>query len=176
LRKTMVYVTHDQVEAMTLADRLVVLNQGRVQQIGTPLEVFSKPANRFVASFIGSPAMNFIDASVCESAGGRMLELPFARLPLDELTSAASPSTPADIVLGVRPEHVVLDTNGAEAQGTVTLTEPMGSQTLVWVRCGGIELSSLQAPHLGFAAGQPVGLQLDTRFCSMFDRASGRRI
>jgi multiple sugar transport system ATP-binding protein len=176
LRKTMVYVTHDQVEAMTLADRLVVLNQGRVQQIGTPLEVFTKPANRFVASFIGSPAMNFIDGGVCQSAGGPMLELPIGPLPLDGLAGAASPSTPVDIVLGVRPEHVALDANGAGLQGTVTLTEPMGSQTLVWVRCGGIELSSLQAPHLGFAPGQPVGLRLDTRFCSMFDRASGRRI
>jgi len=176
LRKTMVYVTHDQVEAMTLADRLVVLNHGRVQQIGTPLEVFTKPANRFVASFIGSPAMNFIDGDVCHDAAGPALELPIGRLRLDGFAGAVPPSTPADIVLGVRPAHVALNTDGAGLPGTVTLTEPMGSQTLVWVRCGGIELSSLQAPHLEFAPGQPVGLRLDGRFCSMFDRESGRRI
>ena len=176
LRKTMVYVTHDQVEAMTLADRLVVMNQGRVQQIGTPLEVFTKPANRFVASFIGAPAMNFVDGLLRRDGGGTVLELPIGRVPLDNLANAVSPSTPTDIVLGVRPEHVALDANSAGLQGTVTLTEPMGSQTLVWVHCGGIELSSLQAPYLGFAPGQPVGLRLDTRFCSLFDRASGRRL
>jgi ABC-type sugar transport system ATPase subunit len=120
--------------------------------------------------------MNFIDGSVGHDAAGPMLELPIGRVPLDELAGAAVPSAPADIVLGVRPEHVALDANGGGLQGTVTLTEPMGSQTLVRVRCGGIEVSSLQAPHLVFAPGQPVGLRLDTRFCSLFDRASGRRI
>jgi multiple sugar transport system ATP-binding protein len=177
LRKTMVYVTHDQVEAMTLADRLVVLNQGRVQQIGTPLEVFTKPANRFVAQFIGAPAMNFIDASVLRDASGALLELPIGRLPWHAPdAAAASADGVRDVVLGIRPEHVALARDGSGWPATVTLTEPMGSQTLVWVRCSGIELSSLQPPHLGFAAGQPVALQLDTRFCSLFDRASGLRV
>jgi multiple sugar transport system ATP-binding protein len=120
--------------------------------------------------------MNFIDGSVGHDAAGPTLELPIGRVPLNELAGLALPSARTDIVLGVRPEHVALDANGADLQGTVTLTEPMGSQTLVWVRCGGIDLSSLQAPYLGFAPGQPVGLRLDTRFCSLFDRASGRRL
>jgi len=175
LRKTMVYVTHDQVEAMTLADRLVVLNQGRVQQVGSPLEVFTQPANRFVASFIGSPAMNFIEGGLNANGSGPVLELPIGRLPLDGYASVLPTPSSADIVLGVRPEHVALDADTGP-QATVTLTEPMGSQTLVWVRSGGIELRSVQAPHLRFVPGQSVRLRLDTRFCSMFDRASGLRL
>jgi multiple sugar transport system ATP-binding protein len=179
LHKTMVYVTHDQVEAMTLADRLVVLNQGRIQQIDAPVEVFRRPANRFVASFIGSPQMNFIDGSLSRSSAGWELNTRCGRFSLEYSEVDAAATLQRDVTLGVRPEHLLLSAGtGAEGgpKGEVTLTQPMGSQVLVWVSCGGLELSCLQPLHSHVAAGDFVRLGVDARFCSWFDPQSGLRI
>ncbi|MBB3934681.1 ABC transporter ATP-binding protein [Aureimonas phyllosphaerae] len=128
---TMIYVTHDQVEAMTLADRIVVLNKGHVEQVGTPLELYNDPDNLFVARFIGSPAMNILP--LLSSGGGLSLKGGTVRVPL-----APPPGEGSELHLGVRPEDLSLAAAGEAAlvEGTVTLTEDLGEVTLVYVDVG----------------------------------------
>ncbi len=131
LKSTMIYVTHDQVEAMTLADRIVVLNDCRIEQVGTPMEVYTRPASRFVAGFVGSPAMNFLKVTLSGS-GDRMQ----ARL-ADGGAGAGCPASaaPADASeLGVRPEALTVAAEGGETEGTATVVERLGERTLVHVR------------------------------------------
>src|SRR5690606_5191747 len=136
LRTTTVYVTHDQIEAMTMADKIVVMHDGIVEQMGAPLELYDRPANMFVAGFIGSPAMNFIKGSikvngkaVFKAEGG--LELPLATAP------AGADGRPA--VYGIRPEHFVIDAqNGIPAE--VVVVEPTGSETQVFAKLGGQDI------------------------------------
>jgi multiple sugar transport system ATP-binding protein len=127
LKATMIYVTHDQTEAMTMADRIVVLRAGRVEQAGTPLELYNRPANRFVAGFIGSPRMNFIPA---RAGGGQQITIAgMAPLPL---AAAAETSDGEAVTLGVRPEHLGFADAGGLV-GTVDLVEQMGGESYVYV-------------------------------------------
>ncbi|KAA1057490.1 ABC transporter ATP-binding protein [Azospirillum argentinense] len=129
LRATMIYVTHDQVEAMTLADRIVVLNAGRVEQAGTPLELYHRPRNRFVAGFIGSPAMNFLDVvSEGRTDGAVRVWLP-GGVPLDIAVDGAAPAAGTPLTLGVRPEHVGLADGGARLLATILAVERLGGET-----------------------------------------------
>jgi len=130
LGATFVYVTHDQAEAMTMADRIVVMDRGRVQQVGPPLSVYSDPANRFVAGFFGVPAMNFVDGEV--GAGGQF-QAPGITLEL----GARAPVPGSRVALGVRPEHVRLAGDGAGWPAAVSLLEPLGDETLVFLDYGG---------------------------------------
>ena len=166
LGSTMIYVTHDQVEAMTLASRIVVMDKGQVQQIGTPLEIYERPANRFVAGFLGAPAMNFIE-------GGIDLHNRFASSGLALALPQPMPAGPA--VLGVRPEHVAI---GADAplHATVTLVEPMGNHQVLWLDCGGIALSALVHGPERYTAGQALRCAIDAARVSLFDPASGARL
>ncbi len=147
LGTTMIYVTHDQVEAMTLADKIVVLRAGRIEQVGRPLDLYNRPVNRFVAGFIGSPKMNFFSTSVIGSDTGG-LTLSLAGNPVAVAPRAA---VPAQVVLGVRPEHILID-DAIEKQGgielgqvTTDLVEQLGHSTLVYAR-----LSDGQALTLSF--------------------------
>ncbi|MDB5918331.1 MAG: sugar transporter ATP-binding protein [Massilia sp.] len=144
LKTTMIYVTHDQVEAMTMGDQIVVFNGGRIEQAGTPLELYRRPANRFVAGFLGSPRMNFIDGRIVGSqAGPAGLNL---QLPGGEVVSVAACAPAAAVgqaaTLGVRPEHIVLETAptaGANSvPGTVALVEHLGDAMIVHVRLAGV--------------------------------------
>ncbi|NUB25600.1 ABC transporter ATP-binding protein [Azospirillum brasilense] len=129
LRATMIYVTHDQVEAMTLADRIVVLNAGRVEQAGTPLELYHRPRNRFVAGFIGSPAMNFLDVvSEGRADGSVRVWLP-GGVPLDVAVDGAAPRAGTPLTLGVRPEHAGLADGGAGLVATILAVERLGGET-----------------------------------------------
>ncbi|GAA4257816.1 sn-glycerol-3-phosphate ABC transporter ATP-binding protein UgpC [Azospirillum formosense] len=129
LRATMIYVTHDQVEAMTLADRIVVLNAGRVEQAGTPLELYHRPRNRFVAGFIGSPAMNFLDVvSEGRVDGSVRVWLP-GGVSLDIAVDGAAPPAGTPLTLGVRPEHVGLADGGAWLFATILAVERLGGET-----------------------------------------------
>ena len=130
LHATFVYVTHDQAEAMTMADRIVVMDRGRVQQVGPPLSVYSDPANRFVAGFFGVPAMNFVDGEI--GAEGRF-QAPGITLDL----GVRAPGPGGRVTLGVRPEHVRLADDGAGWPAAVSLLEPMGDETLVFLDYGG---------------------------------------
>lgn len=132
LRSTFVYVTHDQAEAMTMADRIVVMHQGRIQQVGRPLEIYGDPVNRFVAGFFGVPAMNFVEGALGLEAGGLHFAAPALSVALPGRRGAAGAA-----VLGVRPEHVRF-AEGPEAwPATVSLIEPLGDETLVFLDYGG---------------------------------------
>jgi multiple sugar transport system ATP-binding protein len=167
LRSTMIYVTHDQVEAMTLATRIVVMQGGRVQQIGTPTEVYERPANLFVAGFLGTPAMNFIDGQL--NGAGQFDAAPLSlQLPG---TAQARPGGARAAVLGVRPEHVHI-ASGASLSGTVSLVEPMGNHQVVWLQCGPHLLSAISQEG-SYVSGQQVAFAIDASRVSWFDRASG---
>jgi ABC-type sugar transport system ATPase subunit len=129
LDATMVYVTHDQTEAMTLADRIVVFNAGRIEQVGTPIELYEKPANTFVAGFIGAPSMNFIEARVERSGGGSVAAFGDAALPL---TGAVAEG---NLTIGVRPEHIVIaQGKPADFTGKVEIVEKLGAESLVYLQ------------------------------------------
>jgi multiple sugar transport system ATP-binding protein len=168
LGSTMIYVTHDQVEAMTLASRIVVMQGGAIQQVGTPLDVYERPANRFVAGFLGAPAMAFIDGTL--DADGRFVAEDFSVAPVVESRPAAQAA-----VLGVRPEHVDIRADG-ELAGEVTLVEPMGNHQVVWMRCGKATLASLVHDARRFAPGERVAFAIDAARVSLFDPATGNRL
>jgi multiple sugar transport system ATP-binding protein len=177
LQATMVYVTHDQVEAMTLADRIVVLNQGRIEQVGTPLELYRAPVNRFVAGFIGSPKMNFLDATVravradgvtIETAGGQAVTVPAA---------GGGVNAGQTVTLGVRPEHLQAgpDAHNA-ADGTVVVAEHMGSETYVYTRLdSGDSVMVRRDGETPVAKGDRVRIGLNPAYCHVFD-AHGRAL
>jgi multiple sugar transport system ATP-binding protein len=154
LGATTIYVTHDQIEAMTLADRVVVLRDGIIEQVGAPLELYDRPANQFVAQFIGTPQMNL---------------LPTARLP--HLRALAGERATEDGFVGVRPEGVHLRPAGGGAlQGRVEVIEALGADTLVYVDVGGVQLVSRQSERTRAARGDAVGLDLDGAALHFFDK------
>ena len=157
LGATSVYVTHDQIEAMTMADRIVAMHHGVVQQIGTPLEIYDRPANVFVASFIGSPAMNILRGACTRSGSANVLRVGEALMPLPAAPSFAEGAT---ILAGLRPEHVKIATDGSGLPGRVELIEPMGLTTLVHVVAAGERLKVLSFDRLGVEPGMAVGLKI----------------
>jgi multiple sugar transport system ATP-binding protein len=171
LKTTTVYVTHDQIEAMTMADKIVVMHDGRVEQIGAPLELYDRPDNVFVAGFIGSPAMNLIRGNVrlngrAEFEGPGGVRLPLATAP------AGSDHRPA--IYGVRPEHFVLADDGAEAE--VHVVEPTGSELQVVAKLGGEEIIAVFRERHRFNPGQRIRLRPDPRMVHLFDDATGERL
>ncbi|QJE02172.1 ABC transporter ATP-binding protein [Massilia forsythiae] len=177
LGSTMIYVTHDQVEAMTLASRIVVMQGGRIQQIGAPADVYARPANRFVAGFLGAPPMAFVDGALDAAGVFRAGPLVLDGLAQAEEAGAALPPRP--VVLGVRPEHVTLAEGAPGAgmlAGEVTLVEPMGNHQVVWLRCGGHVLSALVHDARRFAPGQGVAFRIDAARVSLFDPDTGVRL
>ncbi|MBW6424349.1 sn-glycerol-3-phosphate ABC transporter ATP-binding protein UgpC [Rhizobium sp. XQZ8] len=166
LKTTTVYVTHDQVEAMTMADRIVVMRSGVVEQVGTPLELYDNPANRFVAQFIGSPAMNILEGEVVENA----FRMPDGvRLPLPP---AADIEDGRKLHYGIRPEHIALADRGVA--GTVHLVEPTGSSTEVMVTVGVQQISVLAHERLPVRPGQHVHLSYDVSKVCLFDEREQR--
>ncbi|MDQ0467148.1 ABC transporter ATP-binding protein [Labrys wisconsinensis] len=178
LGNTMIYVTHDQIEALTLADRIAVMKGGVIQQLATPHDIYHQPANQFVAGFIGSPTMNFWEGRLAGAAGGWRFEgsdlaidlarYPFARAP------AAGPA-----VLGMRPEHIGIGEAppGRHAgRGLVTIVEPMGADTVVWTEIGGkpstIRLDGDQPARVGDA----IPFHFDPARASLFDAQAGTRL
>ncbi|HEY6631327.1 MAG TPA: ABC transporter ATP-binding protein [Rhizobiaceae bacterium] len=159
LRSTMIYVTHDQVEAMTLADRIVILNDCRIEQVGTPMEVYAEPASRFVATFVGSPAMNIIPVSL-SGANDSM----HARLPDGSLVALRG--APAGIAwgeLGVRPEALAVVAEGGDTSGRASIVERLGERTLVHVRLA--DGTQVIAQDRGLSAVEP-GSEVHLRFDS----------
>ncbi len=171
LGTTIVYVTHDQIEAMTMADRIVVMRSGFVEQIGRPLELYDKPANLFVASFIGSPSMNLIEGSAADET---FTAISGASIPLPGIP--AKPNT--EVILGIRPEHLELveaNTSGAIA-GTVVVTEPTGSETQMILRIGNTDLSVLCHSRIEVQPGDTLYVRLMQGKALIFDKSSGRRL
>ena len=168
LRTTSVYVTHDQIEAMTMADQIVVMHDGRVEQIGSPLKLYDHPANRFVAGFIGSPAMNFIEGRL---SGGFVEAANGARLPAPR-AAAATEGRP--VVYGIRPEHLDIADDGFDAE--VVVVEPTGSETQLFARLGQQELVGVFRERHEFQPGQRIRLRPRGELAHLFDPTSGQRI
>jgi multiple sugar transport system ATP-binding protein len=171
LKTTTVYVTHDQVEAMTMADRIVVLQDGNVEQIGAPLDLYDKPANLFVATFIGSPSMNLIKGKARIENGEVFVEAGNIRLPAGAAHTVADGQ---DVTYGIRPEHLELADDGFE--GRVGVIEPTGSETMVFVHAGGNDLLALFRERHLFQPGQSIRLKPRKDAAHIFDTATGKRI
>jgi multiple sugar transport system ATP-binding protein len=173
LKTTSVYVTHDQIEAMTMADRIVVMHDGRVEQIGSPLELYDGPRNLFVAGFIGSPAMNFVKGVLRRSGDGATVELAGGgRVP-------APPTAAADgaaVVWGARPEHVTLAPAGDGLAGEIAVVEPTGADTHVIVRMAGAELVAVFHERHALRPGDRIHLSPDVPKTHVFDAATGSRV
>lgn len=168
LKVTTVYVTHDQIEAMTMADKIVVMNHGRIEQAGAPLELYDRPANLFVAGFIGSPAMNMLAGRIKDGAfidgGGTHWPLP----------SAHAGREGAEVVYGIRPEHLRLDPNGIQAR--IQVVEPTGSETQVTLRIGEISVMGAFRERIVANHGDALAVSPDLHLVHIFDKASGQRI
>ncbi|HEX5272840.1 MAG TPA: TOBE domain-containing protein, partial [Gemmataceae bacterium] len=173
LRATMIYVTHDQVEAMTLGDRVVVLDRGRVQQVGPPLELYERPANRFVAGFIGWPPMNFLDARLVRRDGAGVALAFGDRLPSLPAETFGPPGlyNEGDVTAGIRPESVRLGAGGWPMD--VLLVEPLGSATLVTLGRDGLQLLAVAPGRPALRERDCVEVGLDVRHLHLFDRSTG---
>ncbi|MDX2201654.1 MAG: sn-glycerol-3-phosphate ABC transporter ATP-binding protein UgpC [Hyphomicrobiaceae bacterium] len=168
---TTIYVTHDQIEAMTMADKIVVMHDGIVEQIGAPLELYDRPDNQFVAGFIGSPAMNFLPGKI-KANGSLSFEGPGGvMLPLGAAPTAADGKP---VIYGVRPEHFVLSDDGAEA--VIQVVEPTGSEIHVAAKIGDVEVVSVFRERHQFKPGEKIRLKPNPAFVHLFDAASGKRL
>jgi len=171
LKTTTIYVTHDQIEAMTMADKIVVMHDGLVEQIGAPLDLYDRPDNLFVAGFIGSPAMNMLNGHI-RANGSVTFEGPagvkFA------LGTAPSGSDGRPAVFGVRPEHFALADDGAEAE--VQVVEPTGSELQVVAKLGGSDIIAVFRERHQFKPGDKIRLKPDPRLVHLFDEQSGKRM
>ncbi|RCS22769.1 sn-glycerol-3-phosphate ABC transporter ATP-binding protein UgpC [Phyllobacterium salinisoli] len=167
LKTTTIYVTHDQVEAMTMADKIVVLNGGRVEQIGAPLDLYDQPANRFVAGFIGSPAMNFLDGTITSEG----FIAPGIVLPLPE---AAHGFHGRKAVYGIRPEHFTLHDSGVPAE--IVLVEPMGSETQVTMKLGETQVIGVFRERVALLSGATIRVRPDLASLHLFSNNGGQRL
>jgi len=173
LAATMIYVTHDQIEALTLADRIAVMKDRVIQQLGTPNEIYRRPANRFVASFVGSPAMNFLRGTFAMRSGAPCFAAAGLSIPLDGYAFDTRPEAGAPIELGIRPEHVEA---GGDFPATIEMVEPMGSDQLAWLKLGDHPLSMRLPAEAKIVAGGTVPLRLPADKLNLFDAATGRRL
>jgi multiple sugar transport system ATP-binding protein len=171
LKTTTVYVTHDQIEAMTMADKIVVMHDGIVEQIGAPLDLYDRPNNLFVAGFIGSPAMNMIDGTISPTDPKTFLTLKGTALPLAKPVDAAGGRP---LVYGLRPEHVRLDPNGIPA--TVVVTEPTGAETMVIAHLGGSDLTLVFHERIQVNPGDKLGIAINAAAVHVFDKQTGQRL
>ncbi|SED28954.1 carbohydrate ABC transporter ATP-binding protein, CUT1 family [Rhizobiales bacterium GAS191] len=189
LKATMIYVTHDQIEALTLADRIAVMKDRIIQQLGTPQEIYQRPANRFVASFVGSPAMNFLPGEIRLGADGVAFEAEGLSLPMTGYRFTAAPKDGAKAELGVRPEHMGISPNDFavndlavnglavnDLQAVIEMIEPMGSDQLAWTRLGGASASLRLPSESAVRAGDRISISISPTKASLFDFASGQRL
>ncbi len=168
LKTTTIYVTHDQIEAMTMADKIVVMHDGHIEQIGAPLELYDNPQNQFVAGFIGSPSMNFLTGtlkgSVVETTSGA--KLPVAKIPVN--------SDGRHVTYGVRPEHFTIADDGVDAE--VIVVEPTGSETQLVAKMAGHDVVAIFRERYDFRPGQKVKLKPQEDVVHLFDKETGKRI
>jgi multiple sugar transport system ATP-binding protein len=175
LQNTMIYVTHDQVEAMTLADRIAIMKGGKIMQLGSPDEIYNRPQNLYVADFIGSPSMNFLRGTL----DGTTFTSGDLKLPMEEYDFAGSNAS-GDTTVGIRPEHVITGELASRATVTtsvvVDLVEPMGSDTLVYADLAGVQMRIRMDGNARVKAGDTLEIGLDPSRASMFDSVSEQRI
>jgi multiple sugar transport system ATP-binding protein len=179
---TTVYVTHDQVEAMTLADRVVVMNHGVIEQVGTPNDLYHSPATKFVAGFIGSPAMNFVPCQLEQAAGALRIRLSDKLsfpVPADRTARYTSHVGKASLILGLRPEHIAetrphTEPNQHDFDMLIDVVEPMGMETLVYFTIGGVDMCGRVNPNAGATAGQSMKLRADLSNMHLIDDGTGK--
>ena len=179
LANTMIYVTHDQIEAMTLADRIAIMSGGEIQQFDSPQAIYNRPVSRFVAGFIGSPGMNFLEGTL-DSQGTPAFRAGDIVVPLSRYGFDNSAEPKDRVVLGVRPEHIF---HGAAASSQpfskeveIDVVEPMGSDTLVWGKLGSHNLSFRVESEKPLQVGERIPIGFDPARASLFDGASGERL
>jgi len=171
LRTTTVYVTHDQIEAMTMADRIVVMREGIIEQTGVPLDVYDHPANLFVAEFIGSPAMNLITGRIQANGTACFVAENGTTFPI-ATTPAASDGRP--VICGIRPEHVQITDDGTPAE--VVVVEPTGSETLVMLKLNNIDFVAIFRERVTAGPGEIIRIKPDPASVHLFDPESGQRL
>jgi len=174
LQTTSIYVTHDQIEAMTMADRMVVMRDGNIEQIGDPLEVYDRPVNTFVAGFIGSPAMNFIEGTLrLDNGAARVVTEDGTVLPVAAPGGAGEGET---VIYGIRPEHFTLTDAGEGLPAEVVVIEPTGAEIIIVCRFAGTEIQALFHERHSMRPGQPIALAPVPEAAHLFDRDSGARL
>lgn len=180
LENTIIYVTHDQIEAMTLADRIVIMEQGRIMQIGSPMEVFNRPKNQFVAGFIGSPMMNFLDVRVLEESGVLVLKNEGFRFTVPEnLRDRYIKAKDSEALLGIRPQHIYDrsikgDINGAQPlRLTVEIIEPVGVEVILYGSCGPAQLTACVDPQTRAVPHREWEFMVDMNQVHLFDKNTG---
>ncbi|MHB1109699.1 MAG: ABC transporter ATP-binding protein, partial [Devosia sp.] len=176
LKNTMIYVTHDQIEAMTLADRIAIMKNGVIQQLDDPHTIYNKPVNLFVAGFIGSPSMNFLRGQI----NGANFAVDGASIPLNGYKFDRTPDSAIDGVLGVRPEHIAVGEDAKKMPFTneseIEIVEPMGADTIAWTKIGGQSLTFRAASEVHLEPGQKVTIGFDPARGSIFNADSGERV
>lgn len=173
VKTTSIYVTHDQIEAMTLADRVVILSGGNFEQVGRPIHLYERPDNLFVAGFISTPSMNLIDAKVVKSDTGLLAVLEGGQpLPLNAELSLYENQP---IVVGMRPEHFSTDAEGIVISGATTLIEPTGAQTHITFDLAGESATAVLEGGVALEVGQPLSVTIDPPKIHVFDKETGRR-
>ena len=178
LGNTMIYVTHDQVEALTLADRIAVMNGGVIQQFASPHEIYHRPANLFVAGFIGSPAMNTVEGAIGQRDGAWRFEGPDLSVDLTRYPFASAPKA-GPATLGVRPEHIGVGAAPRDrhaAAGKVTIVEPMGGEAILWTSLAGKPATIKVAGDTDAKVGDDLPFHFDVARASMFDLETGARL
>ena len=177
LKNTMIYVTHDQIEALTLADRIAVMKSGVIQQLADPMTIYNMPENLFVAGFIGSPSMNFFRGEIKDKGGRKVVEINGVDFAMDAYPARGALEAGRKVVLGVRPEHVKVDEPGAEIHDAVVdIEEPMGADNLLWLKLAGQTISVRIAGARRYAPGKAVKLSFDMSMASVFDAVNENRI
>jgi len=182
LDATMIYVTHDQVEAMTMGDRIVVMQNGIIQQVGPPMEVYNQPQNQFVAGFIGSPPMNFLDARLVPDNSGLVVDLKGMRLPLPpQKAKSAEAYTNKNVVFGIRPEDILATPEKQSAyltplHTTVEVLEPLGPEIILELSCQGYAFTSRMDPQMRAKMHDDIEVYFDMDRVHLFDAQSGQAI
>jgi len=176
LKNTMIYVTHDQIEAMTLADRIAIMKNGVIQQLDDPHTIYNRPVNLFVAGFIGSPSMNFLRGQV----SGANFAVDGASIPLNGYKFDNEPNSTIEGVLGVRPEHIAVGEDAKKMpfsiESEIEIVEPMGADTIAWTKIGGQSLTFRAASEVHLVPGQKITIGFDPARGSVFNADSGERV
>jgi multiple sugar transport system ATP-binding protein len=180
LKNTMIYVTHDQIEALTLADRIAIMKSGVIQQLDDPMTIYNRPKNLFVAGFIGSPSMNFFHGELKDKNGTVVFSCGGVDFSLSGYDAETVLQPGRKVILGMRPEHIAVDadvTEGVEAHpATVDIEEPMGADNLLWLKLAGQVLSVRIAGTRRFKPGSTVNLSFDMSVASLFDAKTEERL
>ena len=170
---TTIYVTHDQAEAMTMSDKIAVINKGVLQQLGTPIEIYNKPVNTFVASFLGSPSMNLLNCSCVENNGKIFLDLVSFQLDVTDLKSVLDKRKNNDIVLGIRPEDITVSKkkSSATVESEVFIVEPLGYEVVLVLKTGGNILNVKADAEIDIRPGEKVWLTFNKNKIHIFNRS-----